>query len=789
MNRIQFALCVAFACLYVTSTSAQQWQWGNGYGGSSVDYGFAVATDPANNIIGVGSFSSTTLTFGSLSPLVRSGIKNGYVAKFSSSGVPLWSKTFNLSASEESSIFDVVTDDNGNIFVAGTFSGTMNMGGVSLTSNGLFDAFAAKLAPDGTVLWADKFGGSDNDYCQSIAHLSDGSLAISGVFISTDISFGTSTLSNGSSLDGYVAYFDNGGAPQWALHFQAEAIGSVEKVKVCSDNLSRVFCSVEYFSSVFQVPGTIINGIGNIDVAVLAYDLSENLLWHHTFGTSGADYTQDIVFNKVSDKVTLVGNFANENLDIHGNAVLPFFGNFDIFSITYSANGVFVFADSYGGSDSDLPAAISCDVMGNQYLIGNYSSSDFNLAGQTLPNASSFDAFVVKYNEAGFVQRFHTMTGTLTENISGVATDGDGAIYVVGSYNSADMTADAISFPPANGNDIFLASVSPCYSSLQGTITLDDNSLNLTVGDTISVTLLKKGFETNAIWKVKEQLFLTEDSDDDNFNFTNIGLGYFVVRVEDKRPTAVNCITTFSGNTHVWEDAEQLVSNECDFLQSDIEILNPPLSNGSNSTNGYLYFSDFYFGKTHTNNDPIPLIDVVVEKDSLPNQYLPYTQVKPIDTQIFPNYFSFERSDLPNGNYRLRVSIPGIPQIEPVTFTLSGTQTIDSINFCVDTVEAGIITVCNFDTIPGSPQTGIETNEAPIVQVFPNPFYNQLHVQHADPLAAYQLINPIGQTLKEGILRDGSIHLNELQPGIYVLKITGESSETCFRIQKLSTSN
>src|SRR5207244_2972967 len=75
--------------------------------------------------------------------------------------------------------YSVATDTNGNLIVAGYFSGTVNFGSGALTSAGGQDIFVAKYSPSGTCLWAARFGGSGDDEALGVAvDSSNGDVAV-----------------------------------------------------------------------------------------------------------------------------------------------------------------------------------------------------------------------------------------------------------------------------------------------------------------------------------------------------------------------------------------------------------------------------------------------------------------------------------------------------------------------------------------------------------------------------------------------------------------------------------
>jgi hypothetical protein len=73
---------------------------------------------------------------------------------------------------------DGVRDAAGNRYVGGSFTGSIDLGGGTLTSAGGSDAYVAKYAPDGAHLWSRRWGGVNDDYASKPAVNAAGELGV-----------------------------------------------------------------------------------------------------------------------------------------------------------------------------------------------------------------------------------------------------------------------------------------------------------------------------------------------------------------------------------------------------------------------------------------------------------------------------------------------------------------------------------------------------------------------------------------------------------------------------------
>lgn len=188
--------------------SSGTWQWINGGGGSSSDYGWGVKVDSSGNVYVTGySYSGT---FGSLS-FKSQGNRDIFVGKLNSSGVWQWVSGGGGSSSDYSYSIDL--DSSGNVYVAGSsYSGTF--GSLSFTSKGSRDIFIGKLNNSGVWQWVANAGGTSSDYAYNIALDSNGNVYATGFFYNTS-TFGTTTLTSKGAQDIFIAKLDGTGKWQW----------------------------------------------------------------------------------------------------------------------------------------------------------------------------------------------------------------------------------------------------------------------------------------------------------------------------------------------------------------------------------------------------------------------------------------------------------------------------------------------------------------------------------------------------------------------------------------------
>ncbi|OYU83948.1 MAG: hypothetical protein CFE24_08785 [Flavobacterium sp. BFFFF2] len=109
-------------------------QWANGYGNGNDDKLNGLSVDAAGDVVAVGYFESTSLSFGSSNNITNSSSSSDlFVAKFNTSGTIQWAKGASGALLDEA--YAVTTDLANNIYVAGAFkSTTLTIGGLSISN-------------------------------------------------------------------------------------------------------------------------------------------------------------------------------------------------------------------------------------------------------------------------------------------------------------------------------------------------------------------------------------------------------------------------------------------------------------------------------------------------------------------------------------------------------------------------------------------------------------------------------------------------------------------------------
>lgn len=171
-----------------------------------------------------------------------------------------------------------------------------------------------------------------------------------------------------------------------------------------------------------------------------------DFLWLQTPVGSGGETPQHIVVDNAGNSY-VAGKFTSTNVSfgagiVISNAVRSGSIPNNAFIAKYDANGAPVWARAFGGSNNDLASGIAVDSQQNIYVAGQFSSTNFLIAGVALTNfapGGRSSLYVAKFNPAGNLLWVRT-SDTNTYSISNpfITVDGSGNSYVTATFSGTN---------------------------------------------------------------------------------------------------------------------------------------------------------------------------------------------------------------------------------------------------------------------------------------------------------------------------------------------------------------
>lgn len=395
--------------------------WTRTLGESDYDYGYAMATDPAKNVIVTGRTHSSLA--GALS-----GTYDMFVAKYDASGNRQWMVQRGTSAQESGE--GVVTDSAGNVYVTGYTGGDLD----GNTSAGGWDIFLMKFDAAGNWKWTVQDGTGQDDDSHAIAMDPAGNIYITG-YVRGDFHGNTRI----GSSDIFISKYNQAGTRLWTVLFGSSAVD--EGFGIACDKANNVYVTGYVQES---VEGNQWMGTG--DNILAKYNSDGQRQWLTQWGTVNADTGHAVTCDPVGS--VYVGGYSN------GELYGPKNGGRDIFLAKYSSGGMFLWGAQMGTIETDQVWGMTTDTNGNVYLAGETGGPlQGNLA------AGGPDVFFSKFSSGG-TELWTQQVGTPdTDLAAGIALDASGGIYIAGW-----TTGDFDGYVNKGLSDVFLMKYAPSNS-------------------------------------------------------------------------------------------------------------------------------------------------------------------------------------------------------------------------------------------------------------------------------------------------------------------------------------
>jgi hypothetical protein len=386
--------------------------WATYYGGDSNDLGWSIVTDASGNIYMAGYTESSVgiATAGSHQPAFGAGTTDAFLAKFSATGQRIWSTYYGGNGPDYGHSIAIdgaylytcgLTYSNSGIATPGSYQPTLTTYGGN-TGN----AFLAKWDTAGHRQWATYYGAGTTSGSSVVVDQNHAIYLAGSTNAPADISTtGSHQSSYGGFSDNYLARFNAAGQRQWATYFGGTAAESAFPVALAGDNNNIYLAGITYSYSQIATPGTSrpVYSYG-VDGYLASFTTSGVQEWGTYVGpgnvTNGV-YVSDIAPGNCGD-VYLTGDiFPSVGLNPTEDAYqqTPGGGTFDGALIRYDPQGKSTYCSYIGGTAEDNMSAVAMDKEGNLYLAG-MTASDSGIATSGTHQsvfAGTKDAFFMKF--------------------------------------------------------------------------------------------------------------------------------------------------------------------------------------------------------------------------------------------------------------------------------------------------------------------------------------------------------------------------------------------------------
>lgn len=497
----KFSLFLLFVCINITTLVAQSVEWSGSFGTTLNDFAIATDKDADGNIYALGTYyytsssvqtASIDFEIGPGSTIVTTtGESDAILAKYSPEGVLLWA--FNITGSDEENFTDIVVDGNGNVYITGGITGTIDVfpgaGVINLSPTFTSSPVVISYDTNGNYRWS-KIIHPDAFYVgnegNSLAIDSQDNVICSGDYMGNcDLNpgAGVNNVTAVGSADIFVLKLSSIG--NYVNAFSIGGTGLDFFTSIDIDNADNLVMIGLYENTIDANPSAAINNhvsIGSKDILIAKYNSAFNYIWSNSIGTTDWDQMYDLEINSANE--IWIGGALKGVMDADpgaGVTNLAHVGSDDICVIKYSSSGDFQNGFSFGSVDSDRCTSLKLNQVGKLAVGGIFSGTiDFDPSAEdhSFTSVGSTDPFVALYGVGGVLDGLLTFGGTDSEDLNDFEIYPSNDVVVYGEYNGT-ITMDAsstVSYTELGGlNDVYLARFDNCSFTAEVCDGFDNN--------------------------------------------------------------------------------------------------------------------------------------------------------------------------------------------------------------------------------------------------------------------------------------------------------------------------
>ena len=333
-------------------------------------------------------------------------------------------------------VSDLTVDNQGNIYLVGSFSETLSLDEHSVVSAGNTDFYVAKLNPDGSLVWIKSGGSNAVERANAVAVDADGNVYVVGLS-NDNTSFDGNAFPSRGAKDGFLLKLDNNGNYQYVRTLGCFNDDNAYDVAVDGSGNVLVTGSFNYALQVgplsfFQ------DARGGDDAFLVKFDSDGGILWSMTYAASSHDYGRRLACDNY-DNIFLAGEFKG-NLSM-GGTNMQSTSDLNVFLAKFNSSGGVQWAVQRGASGNDSVKALAVTSAGDVYWA--YKQLNAN-------------PLVERFASDGTSQGQISFTGGGTLEVADILCDLYGNAYFAGNYLGTINFGSTSATSSGSGSDYFI---------------------------------------------------------------------------------------------------------------------------------------------------------------------------------------------------------------------------------------------------------------------------------------------------------------------------------------------
>jgi hypothetical protein len=246
--------------------------WANSAGGIETDESYFITTDDSNNVYVTGWYSDDLIVGPfTLTSADSTGLGDVFIVKYDTNGNVVWAHGYGNVGNDFGC--SITTDNLGNIYLTGFYAASsITFGAFTLSSSAATNMFIVKYNAVGNVLWAQAAVSSGGSIGYCVTTDPSGSVYVGGIFSSTFIEFGTTTLTNVGSngySDIFIVKYDSLGNSIWAINVNGTGYDAI--VGLTCDSFGNIYVAGHHLSTL-AFGSTSLTSAGDMDIFIAKLD-------------------------------------------------------------------------------------------------------------------------------------------------------------------------------------------------------------------------------------------------------------------------------------------------------------------------------------------------------------------------------------------------------------------------------------------------------------------------------------------------------------------------------------
>ncbi len=388
------------------------WQWVFTAGGVNADEGSDICIGSDGSIYVTGSCNGN-VTFGSQT--ITSTGNNLFILKLESSGEVCWVEPIACGATH--SFRNICVDIEDNLYIAGAFTSTIDLGSTYSANGSSCDLYIAKYTNERSWDWVITAGSNNqNDLLLDMEIDKSGFLYATGSYRG-NFSLEGHYLSHVSETDVFAVKLSSGGVVEYVTTGTGASNDSGFCITVDDDN--NAYIGGNFRSNLTFDGVTNLNSVeaDDYDMFIAKLDANGNKVWANSVSSLGSsDGFRDLLL--LDNQLKVLGNV--EGTALFGETSITSNGESDCFIASMDLQGIFQNVRTFGGTGNDLSYGISSNPVGDLALTGIFSDSIW-IGNTQLVAEENYDGFVTQFGYNDPIPAFEASYAA--DNLTPVAGD------------------------------------------------------------------------------------------------------------------------------------------------------------------------------------------------------------------------------------------------------------------------------------------------------------------------------------------------------------------------------